>query len=856
MKRFRRLTQHPSLRWRTGFGNQLFRSCKTLLQQGLLQLRRQLSTSEKLPLAEKLTLYFKQLIPLILAAHLVKRKSRATPAAQRIMLLLVALFLLTTAIGYRFYNEPQLAVGTIAPQTIRAPEAARVVDTKTTDEKRLAARTGANPVLSIDAVVNQEIHQALQQLLEEGSGLRQEAGPFPFVRTSALSSLAQQYVRRAPTDEWMRILATVEGKGPANNLFRSPQAGAPAPGLNPANEPNPYRQLVLIELQNYRRATSPEDLAALKQVIGRARQRYEMAIALLDSPSADGSIGFYDTSVFDLTDAEWNQMRVSVRQGLERILLQGVAPGLPPSLLETAVRAQMNASSIPPAGESLAVRIVMAVLRPNLIEDVEQTRLLAEQAAQAVKPEVVKVREDEIIVRTGETITQRDFVVLDHFKLSNRSVNWSGLIGFAALMSGAIALFLVVEHRFHPGLRRRDYILVLLFSLTAPLVAALKIPATSLPLIGLLVGSFYGSALGMTTVGLLSITLPIGMEINLTNLISSAIASLVGARLAGQSRSREELAMLSGSVGLIQGLIYLFLNLLISTPDVWYTVLTTAAIQGAMGIAWGVVALGLSPYLENLFDLITPVRLAELSNPNRPLLKRLASEAPGTFQHTLFVASLAEAAARALGCNVELVRAGTLYHDIGKMHDAMGFIENQMGGPNKHDQINDPWVSADIIKKHVTEGLVMARKYRLPKAIRAFIPEHQGTMLIAYFFHEAQKRSQEDPMLTLNEADFRYNGPIPQTRETGIVMLADSCEAALRSLKEATPEDALIMINRILRARWQDGQMADCGLTRADMGTIAEVFVKVWQQFNHQRIAYPKLSPTPQPPIPASVTNP
>ncbi|MBD0265495.1 MAG: HDIG domain-containing protein, partial [Tolypothrix sp. Co-bin9] len=221
-----------------------------------------------------------------------------------------------------------------------------------------------------------------------------------------------------------------------------------------------------------------------------------------------------------------------------------------------------------------------------------------------------------------------------------------------------------------------------------------------------------------------------------------------------------------------------------------------------------------------------------------------ATKTPGTFQHTLFVATLAEAAAKHLKCNVELVRAGTLYHDIGKMHDPLGFIENQMGGPNKHDtEINDPWKSAKIIKKHVSEGLVMARKHSLPTAIQAFIPEHQGTMLIAYFYHQAQQMAKENPNLKVNEADFRYDGPIPQSRETAIVMLADSCEAALRSLKDHSPEQALAMLNNILRARWQDNQLLDSGLTREEMSQIAEIFVEVWQQFHHKRIAYPKLKP-------------
>ncbi|MBE9041727.1 HDIG domain-containing protein, partial [Oscillatoriales cyanobacterium LEGE 11467] len=323
---------------------------------------------------------------------------------------------------------------------------------------------------------------------------------------------------------------------------------------------------------------------------------------------------------------------------------------------------------------------------------------------------------------------------------------------------------------------------------------------------------------------------------------------LLGGVIAGRLRCREELALLGLGVGFTQGIVYLIVNLIMSgaAGPVWTVLLGGAGLQAMLGVSWSVVALGLSPYLEHLFDLVTPIRLAELSNPNRPLLKRLASEAPGTFQHTLFVATLAEATARELGCNVELVRAGTLYHDIGKMHDPLGFVENQMGGPNKHDSMNNPWLSAKIIKKHVSEGLVMAKKARLPKAIQAFIPEHQGTMQIAYFYYQAKQNYTGQRQV--REEDFRYPGPIPQSRETGIVMLADSCEAALRSLEDATTEEALAMVNKILRARWKDEQLVDSGLTRADMSQIAEIFVRVWQQFNHKRIAYPKaiLSPACQ----------
>jgi putative nucleotidyltransferase with HDIG domain len=409
------------------------------------------------------------------------------------------------------------------------------------------------------------------------------------------------------------------------------------------------------------------------------------------------------------------------------------------------------------------------------------------------------------------------------------------------LVTGAVGVVLLVESRFNRSLRKRDHVLLLLLTLTTPVLVAVKIPWTSLPAVGLLAGSFYGSPVGVTVVGLLSLLVPFGMEVEGIHWAASVAGGLVGSLVASSLRSREELALLGVGVGLTQGAVYFLLSLIVSPTAViiWYSVLGVAALEGMLGLAWSVVALGLSPYLEHLFDLITPIRLAELANPNRPLLKRLVSEAPGTFQHTMFVTSLAEAAARELGCNVDLVRTGTLYHDIGKMHDPLGFIENQMGGPNKHDEINDPWASVDIIKKHVSEGLVMARKHRLPKAIRAFIPEHQGTMSIAYFYYQAKQIAEKEGF-TVSEEDFRYDGPIPQSRETGIVMLADSCEAALRSLKDATHEEALQMVNKILKARWVDNQLVDSGIQKEEMPKIAEIFVQVWAQYNHKRIAYPK----------------
>jgi putative nucleotidyltransferase with HDIG domain len=550
---------------------------------------------------------------------------------------------------------------------------------------------------------------------------------------------------------------------------------------------------------------------------------------------------FYSESIFGWSDQIWLQTQTGITQITQEMLAQGIAPGVPDEILKKAIEVHVK-YTIPLETQLFATDLLNQVLKANLVKDPEATRRRAELVAQKIEPVLVNINKGEVIVNRGQKITQRDFVLLDYFGLSERGINSKGLIKLVGLVSAGVGIVLLVEWKFHRGLRRRDRLLLLLLTLSTPIIILLKLPLINLPAVGLLVGSFYGSAVGVTVVGLLSILLPIGMEIDSFHLLASAVGGLVGSLLAGQSRSREELALLGLEVGIAQGAVYLIFNLMASATagSIWYVLLKVVGLQVLEGVAWSIVALGLSPYLEHLFDLITPIRLAELANPNRPLLKKLATVAPGTFQHTMFVATLAEAAAQELGCNVELVRTGTLYHDIGKMHDPLGFIENQMGGTNKHDTIDDPWKSAKIIKKHVGEGLVMAKKYRLPKAIQAFIPEHQGNMQIAYFYYQAQQLAQENPELEVREDDFRYDGPIPQSKETGIVMLADSCEAALRSLKDATHEEALNMVNKILKARWQDNQLIDSGLTRAEMAKIAEIFVRVWEQVNHKRIAYPK----------------
>ena len=755
-----------------------------------------------------------------------------------LFMLAIAIVTLTSVIGYRFYNQPQLTVGKISPVTIEAPSDGKFEDDKTTNERRKKVQTGIIPILKQNREITAQIKLQISKYLNRVEQLRKLVAPFPFIENEILSLESQQYIRSCSDSELRTILEIVHHQQSKNSV----ESSQTTVKTQSSENLNLRLQQTVAELKAYHQQASVAKYNAFLARIALVRYRYSQAWKKLQQKPIARLNQEDISTLLDLKNSTWSKTKTAIIQASERILVQGVAPGMPSNLLEEAVAIQVG-SEIPAQTNYIARNILLTVLQPNLEEDREATKTMAEKAALAIEPVIVEIKQGEIIVDEGEIISQADFVLLDGFGLSRRSINWGGLKLSAMLATAAVALFWLIQTKVYTSVRRRDYMVLCLLSLSAPLLTIFNIPYTNLPAVGLLASSFYSPSLAVALVAILTGLITFSTQaISWEYLLAGSAGGILAAAIAGQLRSRENIARLGILVGLTQGGVYFITHLIISSSavSIWSAVLPEAILYSLSGVAWSIVALGISPYIERLFDVVTPIRLAELSNPNLPLLKRLATEAPGTFQHTMFVSSLAEAAARELNCNVELIRAGTLYHDIGKMHDPLGFIENQMGGPNKHDAIDDPWKSAEIIRKHVSEGLVMARKSGLPKAIRDFIPEHQGTLLIAYFYHQAQQKAAQDPSIKVCESDFRYVGPVPQSREAGILMLADGSEAALRSLKDVTPDKALAMIKKIFKARWQDEQLIDSGLSYDELPIIAEVFVQVWQQFNHKRIVYPK----------------
>ncbi|RMH87238.1 MAG: HDIG domain-containing protein, partial [Calditrichaeota bacterium] len=238
---------------------------------------------------------------------------------------------------------------------------------------------------------------------------------------------------------------------------------------------------------------------------------------------------------------------------------------------------------------------------------------------------------------------------------------------------------------------------------------------------------------------------------------------------------------------------------------------------------------------ERVFDVTTDISLLELSDLNHPLLKQLSVKAPGTFHHSIMVANLAEAAAEAIKANALLTRVGAYFHDVGKMFKPEYFIENQMGGVNKHDSLT-PHMSCLILANHVKAGLELADKHNLPRSVKQFIAEHHGTSLMTFFYHKAVENGDSKE---INENDFRYPGPKPQSKETAILMLADSVEAASRTLQNPTPQRIRNLVNTLVENKIKEGQLDECNLTLQEIREIKEAFIPILTGIHHLRIEYP-----------------
>jgi putative nucleotidyltransferase with HDIG domain len=325
-----------------------------------------------------------------------------------------------------------------------------------------------------------------------------------------------------------------------------------------------------------------------------------------------------------------------------------------------------------------------------------------------------------------------------------------------------------------------------------------------------------------------------GETIALQVLISSIAAGTVTVILFKKMTQRATLMIAGLLSGLTVGAVYVIFALI--NYEGWMDMLLYAGMGLASGLVASVLAIGTLPMWESVFRMLTPMKLLEIANPNQPLLKQLLNEAPGTYHHSIMVGNMAERAAEVIGANSFIVRAGAYYHDIGKLKRPYFFVENQQGGKNPHDNIK-PELSTQIITSHLTDGVDLVKKAKLPPVIVDMVREHHGNTAVMYFYHKTKKSAVNPDEVNID--DFRYDGNPPVSKESAILMLADSVEAAVRSIENPTAQNVREMIDKIIKSRLDDGQLGDCDLTMREIKAIGDSFMTALVGLYHERVEYP-----------------
>lgn len=526
-----------------------------------------------------------------------------------------------------------------------------------------------------------------------------------------------------------------------------------------------------------------------------------------------------------------------------------------------SLSARLTEEPLKPSERSEVAAFLAASLRPNLTFNAAETASRREEASRSVESVFTKIPRGKVIVRRGDEITPRaaEWIAAIRASVSDPS-SWVRVAGIFVMQSFAAAVFWLDALRSRRRKRERDsekvYAAVLAtgilfalltrggFALAQGLSSSFEgaswaahtyyaIPFAAGPIVASLVA---GMGPALLFAALHSISAGILMGQSFTFVVFALIGSLAGIFGLGKLRARSVLLAMGGIVAAANLLSIAMISLLNAERPGWE--FGANALAGLAGGWFVAMLVGVFlPVFEHLFHVTTDIRLLELSNQNLPLLRNLALEAPGTYQHSLMLGHLAEAAAESIGADALLARVSGYYHDIGKTRMPEYFIENQPKGANRHDRL-EPSMSALVIAAHVKDGVEMAKRARLPEPIVAAIREHHGTKRIQYFYQKALSKAGADPG-AVRETDYRHSGPKPSSRVIGVLMIADAVEAASRTLIEPTPTKIRAMIRTIVDDCLRDGQFDECDLTMRDLAIVSDSLERTVATMYHHRIDYP-----------------
>ncbi len=495
------------------------------------------------------------------------------------------------------------------------------------------------------------------------------------------------------------------------------------------------------------------------------------------------------------------------------------------------------------------IAIVSSV--PNRIVNEEATNAAKEMVRRGVKP--LMIYKGEVLVEKDQFISEEMYHKLNAAGLLQKNASKLPFLGLAIFVGLFIAFLSIYISQAHRTVYSNNTLILMMGFIIVLTIVVMKIVSLVQNVDYVMAGFLVPAALGSMLLAILIDTqlavvcsflfaLFAGIIFNFESLLPfdfrysfyTLISCLAGTYSLGKATKRGRILQAGFLVAVTNILSITALYMLASSSGSWRDIFYQYASGVISGVIAAVLTIGFLPFFEAIFGILSPLRLIELSNPNQPLLRRLLMETPGTYHHSMMVANLSEAACMAVGADGLLARVGAYYHDVGKMKRPHFFIENQVNRENPHDTLA-PGLSKRIIIVHVEDGVKMLEEHHLPRQIIDFAREHHGTTLLKYFYHKAAKLS-DSPIL---ESEYRYPGPKAQTRESAIVGICDSAEAAVRSLGRPTPERIEQLVRRIIAERLEDGQFNECHITMQELEIVTRTICETLQGFFHNRIEYP-----------------
>ncbi len=546
-------------------------------------------------------------------------------------------------------------------------------------------------------------------------------------------------------------------------------------------------------------------------------------------------LGIVELDQFSLEEIERNS-----RTSLKKIMQQGIKED-DIDLAKKQIVSEIDDLSTNQHTALIAGEIGEHFLRPSLFLDIETTQAKKQEAVSAVKDVKDVIRKDQIIIRKGEIVAEDHIEKLEALGLQNPIKRFRDIFGLFLVNTLLISLLSLYIFTYHRDIFDdiNKIILLGVIYLTTILLAKIisQISGYIIPVAfaSMLIAITLDSRLALWMTFLISINIGfifLGEIDYMVVALSGGLLSIFSIRKATQRSSLTRAGLLIAASNVIS---ITALSLIHRNPSDY--IIQNSAWGILNGFISAVLTIGTLPFLETIFDISSSFRLMELTNPNQPLLKQLLVDAPGTYHHSVVVGNLAEAATEEIGGNSLLARVGAYYHDVGKLRRPYFFAENQEAYKNIHDDL-EPSLSALVIASHVKEGVDMARKYKLPKSVIDIINQHHGTGLISYFYHRALQ-SNDDKSSEVSEDSYRYSGPKPQSKEAGVILLADMIEAEARTLNNPTVSRIKNLAQNVINRNLVNGQLDDCNLTLRELSKIKEVFSRILTGMFHNRVEYP-----------------